>query len=132
MWFASYLHTKGIITGEQLAQALKLQLDDRPLLGNLAMREGKINANQFMKIIMAQANSQSLSFGTIAVELGFLTPDDVSQLLILQSESVPPLSAFLIKIGAITQEQKRRELALARQNVSECPTLTDVGVCLAD
>lgn len=132
MWFASYLHTRGIITGEQLAQALKLQLANRPLLGNLAMREGKITANQFMKIIMAQANSQSRSFGSIAVELGFLTQNDVADLLILQSGSVPPLSTFLVEMGVITQEEKCRELALARKNVDECRTLTNVGNCLAD
>lgn len=122
MWFCSYLYNKGVITGEQFANAVSEQLSRRPLLGKIAIEKGKLNIKQVMKVFAVQADDLKKPFGQLAVELGFLTKQDLSQLLLDQIELAPDLADILVQQGAITVSQKLRELHNAHNDLGsfEC------------
>ncbi|MCA9217759.1 MAG: hypothetical protein KDB27_32040 [Planctomycetales bacterium] len=116
MWFACYLHKKGIITGDQFAEAVREQLSRRPLLGAIAIQSGKLSVKQVMRVFTVQADDLEKAFGELAIELGFLTEEDLAQLLLEQANSAPQLSEILVETGALTREQMLDELAQYRSH----------------
>ena len=116
MWFAVYLYQMGKITGDQFAQAVTRQLSERPLLGQLAVKEGKLTVKQIMQVFAVQADQPQKPFGQIAISLGYLTEKELSDLLRLQSESVAPLTHVMVELGYFTQAELMRELRLAKKS----------------
>jgi hypothetical protein len=68
------------------------------------------------KILDHQRESSGL-FGEIAIELGFLSKDDIDKLLILQKKSCNFLGEILVLYGAISQEDMEDELRQFRETV---------------
>jgi len=116
MWFSSFLHQKGVITGDQFAWAVRRQLASRPVFGKLAIQNGLLTMKQVTQVFAAQAGAPEKPFGKLSVELGFLTEEEVSELLTEQSESVVPLREILVEMGVLTQEQMDIEMREARMD----------------
>ena len=114
MWFASILHEQGVITGDQFAAAVREQLLRRPLLGMIAVQQGKLTVRQVREIFSAQATCLKKPFGEIAIELGMITEEELSELLFMQSNSVPQLRDILVELGILTEEQVENCLQQAR------------------
>ena len=110
MWFASYLYEKGVITGQQFAEAAKIQLQRRKKFGTIAMNLGKLSIKQLMEILSIQADNLDAPIGEIAIQLGFLTRSDVAEILAVQSTDVPDFGQILVEMCIITEEQMADEL----------------------
>jgi hypothetical protein len=112
MQFGMYLVENGVITCEEFFEALKLQLKSRPQLGALAIEKRKLNVRQVFGVLRSQCDSPDDMFGELAVKLGYLTADDLAQLLHEQSVRVRPFSEILIEadiLPAATVERHYRE-----------------------
>jgi hypothetical protein len=115
MWFASYLFEKGIITGDQFAKAVREQFSRRPLLGRVAIHRGMLTLRQCRKILSAQADTMEKPFGQLAVELGFVTREELADLILEQAESTPSLGEILVETTVLSRSQMLDELRQARQ-----------------
>ena len=76
MRFGEYLLNKGKIEESELEDSLKFQKEKHIILGVLAIRENALNNKQLSVILDHQRESGCL-FGEIAIELGFLSKDDM-------------------------------------------------------
>lgn len=81
--FSKYLISQNKLTDEQFNLVKEAQLKTRVKLGLIAVSEKIISEKQADEINRKQAVMDK-RFGDIAVELGYLTPDQVSKLLELQ------------------------------------------------
>ncbi len=120
MWFASHLFAKNLITGDQFAEAVRLQLERRPRIGALVISQGLLTIKQVMAILTAQADNLERPFGELAVELGYLTREQLAQLLFEQNRQAPPLGNILLELGALSVDDFRRELRIARTESLPC------------
>ena len=107
MWFASCLCEKGIITGGQFAEAVREQLSRRPILGLLAMREGKLTMKQSREILSAQADAMEKPFGQLAVELGFLTREELVHLVVEHGYGKETIQMFQAAFDTIIADRVR-------------------------
>lgn len=95
----------GVATIDELRQANIWRHTQRPQLGKLAMKQGKLTITQVFAILGEQAITGKL-FGETASELGYFE-DDLYELLKHQAELTPTLADALVTLGVITAEQAR-------------------------
>lgn len=114
MWFASHLCEKGIITSDQFAEAVRFQLSRQTALGTLATRKGLLTVKQVFQILSENALEPDRCFGQTAIELGFITHEELAVLLYEQSKETPDLNKVLVELGFVTHSQIARELHLLR------------------
>jgi hypothetical protein len=114
MFFELHLVRSGVIRPDQLVDALLLQNERRPKIGELACKFRKLTVKQVFSVLQAQVDDQT-PFGEMAVRMGFLTKRKVSYLLRKQREMTPSLSDCLLEIGAIDQPSVDRELTKFRR-----------------
>jgi len=105
MHFGLYLTEKGILSSEQFIEVLKCQLTSRPLLGAIAIETGKLSTKQVFYILRAQTEAHDQLFGELAVELGFLTDEDVADLILRQSMRVRPMQQLISELGFVSPEE---------------------------
>lgn len=132
----------GLITEEQLAQALEYQKSHELLLGEALQALGFLSASQLAAFISQDKGArigelliqsgyvnreklnQALEYqrkhggrlGLICVELGFLTNEQLDALLAGQKQEKTLLGDELIKRGLITQEQLNQALELQKRS----------------
>ena len=82
-FFGNFLLNKGVITPEQLIEALKIQSSAHKKFGTLAIHSGYMSASEVADVYITQTHYDK-RFGELAVELGYLTPEQVDKLLTLQ------------------------------------------------
>lgn len=111
MQFGIYLIDQGLITATQFVDALRQQQVQRVPLGQLAIECGKLSVRQVYEVLRMQATSEHDRFGEAAIELGMLTPTDVAELLMEQTDRRPSLGKILVAMGAIDREQYEEALA---------------------
>ena len=75
--FGLYLKKKGIISAEQLVEALEAQLNALVPIGQLALEEGILSARDIFEVLRAQSESPHVLFGELAIELRLMTRDAV-------------------------------------------------------
>ena len=114
MWFASYLYRRGIVSAEQIVEASIRQSDKRIPLGRLALECKKLTFKQVSQVLEAQSE-EGKRFGQLAVQLGFLSKEDVAHLLMVQNDRLPSLTKVLIEMDALDQETADLEFTNARQ-----------------
>lgn len=103
-FFGSYLLNNGLVTAEQLAQALEEKKNTRMKLGVLAINAKLMTAEQVEAVHQAQA-SMDMRFGDLAVHLGFITAKDVDTLLSAQPTDYLLLGQTLVNAGVLTNQQ---------------------------
>ena len=104
MQFGIYLVENGIITTDEFFEALKLHLRSRAQLGALAIQTHKLNFRQVFAILRAQCDAPNELFGELAVSLGYLTADDLSQLLAEQQQRSLPFLKAIVDSGMLSAE----------------------------
>ena len=112
--FGLFLVQRGVITAADLVDALRIQLDRRPTLGQVALATGKLSIAQVSAILSRQSDIAGKAFGEVAKELGVLTHEDIATLLGAQQMLDAPLKEVLIERGAIGASQFDRELSIFR------------------
>jgi hypothetical protein len=117
--FGLYLKKKGVITADQLVEALEAQLHALVPIGQLALEEGILSARDIFDVLRAQSESPHVLFGELAIDLGKMSRDQLMRLLMIQSDRKRTLSDILIWQGAITERQAAVEMAAYRRAKSQ-------------
>jgi hypothetical protein len=103
MQFGMYLVDNGVISCEEFFEAVKLQLHSRPQLGSLAIDSRRLSFRQVSRILREQCDEPNQMFGEIAVRLGYLNEEELSNLLTEQEARALPLAEVLIEHGFLTR-----------------------------
>lgn len=96
-FFGGFLLNKGAVTRKQLIDAMEKEATSHIQLGTLAMHAGLMNAEQIEEVRIAQTHTDK-RFGEICIDKGYLTGDEVDELL----ESQYPKYLLL---GQVLEEQ---------------------------
>lgn len=118
MLFGKFLVERGVINPDEFYQAFKAQLASRPQLGTLAVQRRLLSMSQVFQVLEAQCDRPSELFGDLAVDLGFITTDDVAHLLREQSDLMKPFAELLIDLGILDSTQVKnyhREFSAAME-----------------
>ena len=108
--FGEYLLYEGKIDAYELELALNFQKQRHLTIGVLAVQENFLDDRQLCVVLDYQRLRGKGLFGEIAMELGFLSKDDVDTLLEMQDESHIRISEVLILLGAVTREDMEKAL----------------------
>ena len=88
------------------------------------MNQGFLSREEVGKVLDNQVDSVQ-AFGRMAVELGFLSVNQVNSLLVLQRRSKGGIGS-LVALGHVSQEDMDRFFAEATQKPQAAPNLTIV------
>ncbi len=102
--FGNYLLNSGMVTKEQLLDALETQASAHVNLGTLAIHQGYMTASEAERIFILQTH-QDKRFGELAVEEGYLTLEQVTELLQIQAPGYVVLGQVLVDQGVLTGVQ---------------------------
>ncbi|MCI9491892.1 MAG: chemotaxis protein CheX [Lachnospiraceae bacterium] len=100
-FFGNFLLNKGIITPEQLIEALKVQSSTHKKFGTLAIHSGYMSASEVADVYITQTHYDK-RFGELAVELGYLTEEQVDKLLTIQLPNYMLLGQILVDHKILT------------------------------
>ncbi|MCI9174900.1 MAG: chemotaxis protein CheX [Lachnospiraceae bacterium] len=100
-FFGNFLLNKGVITPEQLIEALKIQSSAHKKFGTLAIHSGYMSASEVADVYITQTHYDK-RFGELAVELGYLTTEQVDKLLTLQLPNYMLLGQILVDQKIVT------------------------------
>ncbi|MGJ7911618.1 hypothetical protein [Neobacillus sp. LXY-1] len=103
-YFGHYLLNCGLITREQLADALEYQQSVHVKFGVIAIDEGFMTPSQVEEVHEKQKQVDK-RFGEIAVELGYLSNDQVESLISVQKQGHLFLAQSLVDRGYMNIEQ---------------------------
>ncbi len=113
MSFGDYLIEKGKINREDLDVALKLRTETGIRLGVLAMDDGLLTEQQLNAILDHQREvAEAGLFGEIAINMKFLSKQQVDELLEKQKEYEKMVKKVLVLSGAFSDNEKEEELKL--------------------
>ncbi|WP_017756213.1 hypothetical protein [Calidifontibacillus oryziterrae] len=116
-YFGHYLLNKGLISADQLKNALDLQASTHVKLGVLSVNEGFMTASQVEEVHEKQKQVDK-RFGEIAIELGYLTEQQLDQLLSGQKQNHLILGQALVDRGYMSIEQFSDALAAYKKDNS--------------
>ncbi len=118
MIFGEYLVEQNIIREKDLARALEIQKTDRVPLGQLAMQEGLIDNKQLFRILSRQRKPEekNKNFGKLAVEMEYLSQEQVETLLERQTHTNRLLGEILVSQGWVSQIELIKALKIFRSH----------------
>lgn len=114
-FFGNFLLARNIVTNEQLIAALEQKASKHLKLGTLAIHAGYMSANEVDQVVILQTHADR-RFGELAVEEGYLTEDQLKELLHNQSPDYLMLGQILVDEGIIDNTQLE---SLINEYVSE-------------
>ncbi|MFW6005596.1 MAG: hypothetical protein ACOCPN_03870 [Desulfonatronovibrionaceae bacterium] len=103
-FFGSYLLGLGIITREQLDQAVRLQAENNKLLGQLAVEKGYLEPEQ-VEVILKEQKKFDFPFGAIVLQKQFMTADEMNDLLFAQMVNTTHVGEALVELGFLEQAE---------------------------
>ncbi|MDQ0153704.1 hypothetical protein [Robertmurraya andreesenii] len=103
-FFGHYLLNQGLLSREQLTDALEFQQSVHVKFGVIAVDEGFLTPEQVEKVHEMQKQIDK-RFGEIAVELGYLTDDQVEAMLSVQKQNHLLLAQALVDRGYMSIEE---------------------------
>jgi hypothetical protein len=115
MQFAMYLVDNGVLSCEEYYEASKLQQHSRPQLGALAIEARQLTVKQVFAVLSLQCDEPNTRFGELAVRLGYLTDDDISQLLAEQERRATPLLDVLVENDFLSADLAEQHYAEYRR-----------------
>jgi hypothetical protein len=117
MQFGLYLKKKGVITAEQLVDALEEQHQNLVAIGQLAMEEGVLSAREVFAVLRNQRGLPRERFGEVAIAMGLMRTPDLHRLLALQWARKPLIGEILVRRGIISQSRADDELDAYRRDM---------------
>jgi CheY-specific phosphatase CheX len=108
-YFGHYLLNKGIVTPEQLTEALEYQRSVHLKLGVIAINAGYMVPSQVEQIHSMQKRVDK-RFGELAIEQGYITEAQLNELLSTQKQGHLMLGQALIDKNFLTMEQLQSAL----------------------
>ena len=106
-FLGNYLLQKGIVTQDQLFNAMARLSQTHIKLGTIAIHEGLMTANEVDECLYIQTREDK-RFGEIAVSRGYLSDEQVSELLSKQTPDYILLGQNLVEDGVISYEDLER------------------------
>ena len=104
---------KDVISKEDLDVALKFQTEKSLKLGALAVEDGLLTEQQLSAIMDRQRAVEDAGlFGEIAINMKLLSKEQVSSLLEKQKEYDHIIGQILVLSGALSKNEKEKELEL--------------------
>ena len=107
--FGQFLLERGIISAEQLKQALDYQRDNNRVIGDIALEMGFLDEKSISHIIERQRGDDK-DFGSIALEENLLQPIELDNLLREQQRVHLRLGEILVKLEFINHWDLVNEL----------------------
>lgn len=120
MQFGVYLVENGVITCDEFFEAVKLQLRTRPQLGGLAIERRKLNVRQVFDVLRQQCDSPEELFGDLAVQRGYLTKDELADLIHEQLRRVTPIREILVEMDLLSAEAVEHHYRDFRRTMEHC------------
>ena len=108
-FLGNYLLQKGIVTQEQLFNAMSRLSQTHIKLGTIAIHEGLMTAKEVDECLYVQTREDK-RFGEIAVDRGYLTDDQVNELLSKQTPDYILLGQNLVEDEVFSYEELERIL----------------------
>ena len=106
MEFCLFLVRRGYVTAEQAIEVFEQQVRRREPIGRLALKGGVITVRQVVKILESQALAHPRQrFGDTGVALGFMTDDQVQELLRKQYQLIPQVEELLVDQGTLSYDE---------------------------
>ncbi len=103
--FGRFLYRMGIIEWRQIIKALTWQKSGRPRIGELGISLGYLDRNAVVTILKSSVNFEV--FGVTAQTMGFLTGEEVRELLLRQKRQEKKIGQFFVEKGLLS----KRDLA---------------------
>lgn len=103
-FFGGFLLNKGIISTDQLMDAMQRQSITHIQLGTLAMHASLMTADQIEEIRIAQTHTDK-RFGELCIDKGYLTSEQVEDLLEMQYPKYLLLGQILEEEGVFDQSE---------------------------
>ena len=119
MQFGMYLVDNGLLSTQAFYKALKLQMKSRPQLGTIAIQTRRLTVKQMFVILQEQCDTPQQMFGEIAVRLGYLTSEDLTQLLEEQSQHMASLRDVLVEHGFLAAHVIDQQYAAYRRSTRQ-------------
>ncbi|MDD6058432.1 MAG: chemotaxis protein CheX [Clostridiales bacterium] len=116
-FFGNYLLSHGVVTQEQLLQAMQKAATEKIKLGTLAIHAGYMTADEVERIIILQTH-QDRRFGELAIQEGYLTEAEVSELLKAQQPDFLLLGQALVD-GNMIDNKQLQDLIIRYQSENE-------------
>ncbi len=112
MNFGDYLVRQNIIREKDLTQTLEMQKIDRIPLGQLALQKGLIDNKVLFRILSRQRKEEgrNQTFGQLAIQLGYLTEEQISELLKMQIRTNRLLGELLVSQEFVSQVEMIKAL----------------------
>ena len=98
--FEAFLARRGVIDPLAVVEVLETVCQQRPRIGQLALREQLLSVGEVCDVLDRQLESR-LPFGAIAVDLGYLTAGQLGGLLQLQQKTSPKGAEVLRSRGLL-------------------------------
>jgi CheY-specific phosphatase CheX len=117
-FFGQYLLEKGVITKEQLLDAVAFQEEQNIKFGVYSMRKGYITKEQLENVLKEQKNSD-MKFGEIAIKFRYLTPEQVLEIATKQQNDHIYLGTALVMKGHLSREILEQELKEYQQEQAD-------------
>ena len=113
--FGEIVVDMGLINQEKLDEILKMQETGREKLGLVMVNLNMFTYHQIEKVIERQnlPQGEGKRFGECAVDLGFISEEELEKAVRYQSVSQGMLGEIMVEMGLITAEQ--RDEALEKQ-----------------
>ncbi len=108
-FLGNYLLQNGIVTQDQLFNAMSRLSQTHIKLGTIAIHEGLMTAKEVDECLYVQTREDK-RFGEIAVERGYLTNEQVNELLSKQTPDYILLGQNLVEDGVFSYEELERIL----------------------
>ena len=129
MQFGLYMVRNGMLDCEQFVHALEQQLASRPQLGSLAIETGKLSVKQVFQILRLQCDAPGELFGELAVNLGFITEEELAGLIFLQSVRQQPMSEIIIENGVASESEVQESLTNYRNQEHSASAVNLMAAC---
>ncbi len=112
MNFGDYLVRQSIIREKDLTRTLEMQKTDRIPLGQLALQKGLIDNKALFRILSRQrkVEGRNQTFGQLAIQLGYLSQEQISELLRMQTQTNRLLGELLVSQGFVSQVEMIKAL----------------------
>lgn len=103
-FFGQYLIDQKIISGFDLVRVMKFQEINNLPFNALAIQMDFMTAEQVTQVHEAQKH-EDLRFGDMSIKMGFLTADEVARILTVQRNKHVYLGKALVALGAFTKTE---------------------------
>lgn len=110
--FGEYLIHEGIITGQQLQDALNIQICRGCLFGEMAVEKKKMSSKEFVEVRKVQRSKEhpDKKFGEIASALGIFDESNIAEILKAQKDAQKKLGEILVEQKIMSEEELGKHL----------------------